>query len=225
MAGSLLDQGALLLTDEERVELESKGQVLRRDGGHTFISEGETTDFVLLIRKGHVKVVVGRPARIVAVRGPGDIVGEMAPIRRKPRSASVIALGEVEVLHVPGPVWVEFLYANPRAMHAQLAAADERVDQATRKVAESELAAEQRLAKALLELMDLGLANESTDGPTFVFSQSDLASLTGASLDSVKKIVRAFREQKIIDTGRRMLLVRDLPYLRAIASGDRTASL
>lgn len=224
MAGSLFEQGIPLLTEEERSTLESLGQVLRRPEGHTFISEGEETDFVLLIREGHVKVVVGKPARIVAVRGPGEVVGEMAPIRRKPRSASVVALDDVEVLHISASAWLEFLYAHPRAMHAQLVATDERVDQATRKIAESELAAERRLAGALLELVDLGVARPTPEGPSVRFGQNDLAGLTGASLDSVKKIVRAFREQGIVRTGRRAMTVADLPSLRAIARGERTAS-
>lgn len=205
--------------------LESIGRVINRPAGHIFIIQGEETDFALLIRKGHVKVVVGKPPRIVAIRGPGEIVGEMAAIRQKPRSASIIALDEVEVLHLPAGDWLRFLYEHPRAMHAQLVAVDERLDQATRKIVESDLAIEQRLAKALVELVDSGVGRRGADGVVLRFSQQDLATLTGASLDSAKKIIRTLKEGRLIGTGRQTLVIRDVAALGEIADGNRTALL
>lgn len=205
--------------------LEPLGRVINRSAGHLFFSEGEGTDFALLIRKGHVKVVMGKPPRIVAIRGHGEIVGEMAALRQKPRSASVIALDEVEVLHLPAVEWLRFLYEHPRAMHAQLVAADERLDQATRKIVESDLAIEQRLAKALVELADSGVGAPSKDGVVLRFSQQDLATLTGASLDSIKKIIRTLKDGKLIGTGRQTLLIHDVAALGEIADGNRTALL
>src|SRR5262245_39645231 len=178
------------------------GSTLRRPEGHTFMREGEKGDFVLLIRKGHVKVVTGNPSRIVAILGPNEIIGEMGVVRHKQRSASVIAWDDVEVLHLSDAEWLRFLYAYPRAMHAQLVAADDRVEQATRKLTESDLATERRLAKALVELVDRGLAKRIDDTLNLRLSQKDLASLTGSSIEAVKKIVKIFKENGIIDTGR-----------------------
>ncbi|HEX6342947.1 Crp/Fnr family transcriptional regulator [Umezawaea sp.] len=217
--------GDPLLTEEELLALRSVGRVIHRQEGHVFISQGEETDFALLILKGHVKIVVGKPPRIVAIRGPGEIVGEMAAIRQKPRSASIIALDEVEVLHLPATEWLKFLYDHPRAMHAQLYAADERLEQATRKIVESDLAVEQRLAKAIVELVDSGVGTPGEGGTLLRFSQQDLATLTGASLDSVKKIIRTFRDERLVDTGRQTLLIRGIGDLAQIADGNRTALL
>ncbi|MBN6035961.1 Crp/Fnr family transcriptional regulator [Amycolatopsis sp. 195334CR] len=224
MAEALYENSSVLLTEDELATLETLGQTLHREAGHVFISEGEETDFALLIRKGHVKIVVGQPPRIVAIRHAGEMVGEMAAIRRMPRSASVVALDEVEVLHLPAGAWLNFLYEHPRAMHAQLASQLERVEQATRKIAESELAIEQRLAKSLIELADSGIGTPSPTGVGLRFSQQDLANLTGASLDSVKKIVRNFKTAGLLGTGRQTLLLRDPVKLREIADGHRTAA-
>jgi CRP-like cAMP-binding protein len=225
MVDPSFSQGAPLLTEEELVALESVGRVINRPTGHIFISQGEETDFALLIRKGHVKVVVGKPPRIVAIRGPGEIVGEMAAILQKPRSGSVIALDEVEVLHLPAGEWLRFLYEHPRAMHAQLLLAVERLGQATRKIVESDLAVEQRLAKALVELVDSGVGRRGADGVVLRFSQQDLATLTGASLDSVKKIIRTLKDGRLIGTGRQTLVIRDVAALEEIADGNRSALL
>ena len=91
MEDPLYEQSHPLLTDEELAGLEEIGHAIRRSAGNAFMLEGEYGDFALLIKKGHVKVVAGSPPRIVAIRGPGDMVGEMAAIRRKPRSASAPA--------------------------------------------------------------------------------------------------------------------------------------
>lgn len=214
--------GVPLLTDEERITLESIGQTLQRPPGHLFVSEGEETDFALLIKKGQVKVVVGQPPAIVAIRKSGDMVGEMAAIRSKPRSASIIAMTEVEVLRLAAQDWIQFLYAHPRAMHGLLYATDERVDESTRKVAESEMAVEQRLAKSLLELADSEIAIHSDAGVRLPISQNDLASLTRASSDSIKKIVRGFKARDLVTTGRNSTTLRDVPRLASIADGTRT---
>ncbi|HEU5470655.1 MAG TPA: Crp/Fnr family transcriptional regulator [Actinophytocola sp.] len=222
MADALFLQGAPVLTAEELSVLQSLGQVLRRPPGHLFMRQGEQSDFTLLINEGHVKVVAGEPPRLIAIRGPGDMVGQMAALRHQPRSAGIIALDEVVVLHVPGDDWLRFLYDHPRAMHAQLIAAHTQLDQATRKIVESDLAVERRLAKALIELADTGLGHPSADGTTLPISQRDLATFTGASIDSIKKIIRIFKVRQLITTGRQHLVIRDIANLRAIADGTHT---
>ena len=114
-----------LLADEERAELEGIGHTIHRSAGDPFFLEGELGDFALLIKKGHVKAVRGRPPRIIDVRGPGAIVGEMGVIRRRPRMASIIAFDDVEALYLPGARWLRFLYEHPRAMHALLVMTDD----------------------------------------------------------------------------------------------------
>src|SRR5437763_8253540 len=59
-----------LLVGEERAELEAMGHTIHRSAGHPFFLEGEPGDFALLIKKGHVKVLRGRPSRIIDIRGP-----------------------------------------------------------------------------------------------------------------------------------------------------------
>jgi CRP/FNR family cyclic AMP-dependent transcriptional regulator len=222
MEDSLYEQSLPLLTAEELADLEQIGHTIRRSAGNAFMLEGEYGDFALLIRKGHVKVVVGRPPRIVAVRGPGDMVGEMAAIRRMPRSASIFAFDDVEALYLPATRWLQFLYDHPRAMHAQWAAQAERTDQATRKIVESELAVGQQLAKALSELADSGIGERTSEGAVELrLSQQDLAAMIGAKkLDSVKKVIRLLKAAGTIATSRQQITVLDLAVLRGIANGE-----
>lgn len=226
MEGPLYEQSMPLLTEEELAELEGIGHTIHRSAGNPFFLEGEHGDFALLIKKGHVKALAGRPPRIVAIRGPGDIVGEMAAIRRTPRSASIIAFDDVEALYLPAARWLQFLYDHPRAMHAQWAAEADRTDQATRKIVESELAVGQQLAKALIELTDSGLGERTREGAVVLrLSQHDLAALIGTKkLDSVKKVIRLLKAESTIATGRQVITILKPAVLHDIADGNRTLS-
>lgn len=226
MGDQLYEQPLPLLTDKELAELEGIGHTIHRSAGHPFFLEGEQGDFALLIRKGHVKAMRGRPPRIIDVRGPGEIVGEMAVIRRKPRMASIIAFDDVEALYLPGARWLRFLYDHPRAMHALLAMTDDMADRATRKNVDSELAIEQQLAKRVIELTDFGLGEPAGDGTVVLrLSQQDLAALIGAKkLDSVKKIIGRLKASGIVGTGRQVITILDLAALREIADGNLTVS-
>jgi CRP-like cAMP-binding protein len=213
-----------LLEEEEIRYLDSVGTMLHpRPPGHVFFLEGEKSDDVLLIKQGHVKVVAGKPARIAAFRKPGETIGEMAFLRDKRRSASIIAYDEVHALLIAGQVWLDFLYEFPRAMHAQLVAADERLDQATTKFVGSDWAVKRKLAQVLVELLDLDLGEQVGDKHVLRLNQRDLASLTAASHDAIKKIIRKFKDAKILHTGRQTVEIWNRATLLEIAAGHQTA--
>jgi CRP-like cAMP-binding protein len=215
-----------LHTDDELRELEEIGHPIHRSAGHPFFLEGERGDFALLIKKGYAKVMSGSPPRIVDVRGPGAIVGEMAVLRGKPRTASIVAFSDVEALYLPGLRWLPFLYSHPRTMHALLVMTDDMTDRAVMRSVESELAVERQLAKRIVELMDMGLGEYVSDGQIVLrVSQHDLASLIGAKkLESVKKVIKQFKATAIVDTGRQVIRLLQPDLLRKIADGDYTVS-
>jgi CRP-like cAMP-binding protein len=215
-----------LHTEEELCELEGIGPTIHRFAGHPFFLEGEPGDFALLIKKGYAKVMRGAPSRIVDVRGPGAIVGEMAVLRGKRRTASLVAFSDVEALYLPRVRWLRFLYGHPRTMHALLVMTDDMADRAVRKTVESELAVERQLAKRIIELVDMGLGEHNSDGSVVLrVSQHDLASLIGAKkLDSVKKVIKQIKVSGIVDTGRQLIRIVQPDRLRQIADGGYTVS-
>lgn len=213
-----------VLTDDELTALESVGHVIHRPAGSLLFGEGEETDFVLVLRKGTVRIVKGGSARVISMRGAGQVVGEQAAIRKKARAASVFAEDAVEALYLSANAWRQFLLEHPRAALAQLAVSYDRQDESDRKLAESSLAVEQKLAKALVELESKGLGVRAEDGIVLRFSQLDLASLVGASRDAVVPVIRALKANDIVRTGRQRIIIRKLDALREIARGDRTAS-
>ncbi|MEL6478218.1 MAG: cyclic nucleotide-binding domain-containing protein [Pseudomonadota bacterium] len=78
------------------------GQTLRyRDGERLFEqgSEGEDA-YVLLTGEVDVLVAAGDEERVVATLGPGEIFGEIAALTDQPRTSSIRAQAEVEVLQL-----------------------------------------------------------------------------------------------------------------------------
>ncbi|HRJ28092.1 MAG TPA: cyclic nucleotide-binding domain-containing protein [Fimbriimonadaceae bacterium] len=81
------------------------------DGDPIIRTDEESTD-LFLIRSGaaSVEVVEGE---IIAHAGPGMIMGEVALLDEKPRSATVRALGDCECVVIPSPRLREYLDAHP----------------------------------------------------------------------------------------------------------------
>lgn len=68
--------------------------------GARLMREGDQSDYVIVILSGKTKICVeehGRE-RVLAVRGPGQLVGERGALQISVRSASVIALETVQAL-------------------------------------------------------------------------------------------------------------------------------
>ncbi|HSD85744.1 MAG TPA: cyclic nucleotide-binding domain-containing protein, partial [Anaerolineae bacterium] len=70
--------------------------------GQVICWEGEPGDVMYLIRSGHAAITKGSfdAPIVLACRGSGEFVGEMALLENLPRSASVVALDEVYLYQV-----------------------------------------------------------------------------------------------------------------------------
>jgi hypothetical protein len=86
--------------------------------GATLVREGDQADHVIVILSGRTKICVdeGGTERILAVRGPGQLVGERAALQVSVRSASVIALGTVQALVALTRDFAAFITGHPRVL-------------------------------------------------------------------------------------------------------------
>ena len=79
--------------------------------GDLIAAEGEPGDTTYVIVDGEVDVVAGE--RILAVRGTGDVIGEMSVISSRPRVASLRAKSDVRVLEIHKPAFEAILRERP----------------------------------------------------------------------------------------------------------------
>ncbi len=76
--------------------------------GGAIVKEGDTGDALFIIVRGHARVEF--KGRAIAQLGPGDTVGEMAVLDSEPRSATVTAIEDVEVLRIDSDAFYEILH-------------------------------------------------------------------------------------------------------------------
>ncbi|GAA1559176.1 hypothetical protein GCM10009678_47760 [Actinomadura kijaniata] len=105
------------LTVVEQTAFVEAAERVRLPVGHVLWHEGDRADHLLVILSGWVKVSVGRDGeRIVALRGPADVIGERATLMLRRRSATVVVLDELLCLRMTTARFAAFLEAHPRVL-------------------------------------------------------------------------------------------------------------
>jgi CRP-like cAMP-binding protein len=104
------------LSDDALKALAQKASTHRLAKDAVLMKKGETGDSLFLIHSGWVKIVTEDSKGdelIINKCGPGENIGEMALLDRGPRSATVIALEDVEVLELKQEVFQEIIDQRP----------------------------------------------------------------------------------------------------------------
>jgi len=171
------------------------------------------------VLEGHVKLVAygaDRREVVLAIRGPGELIGEMAALAGQRRTATVIAVDDVEVGYLAADELRSFLAAHPnvalvliRMLVRRLSEADrDRVDLATQDSVGM-------VAKRLVELAtEHGKRVDEGTLIEFSLTQDELASWTGATRETVSRALRLMRRVGWIQTDHRSITVLDLDALR-----------
>jgi CRP-like cAMP-binding protein len=99
--------------DLERIALIAREQW--HPAGDVISRQGEEADEMFVIVSGQVQIVTESDGRsqILAERGPGEIIGEMAIIDPAPRSAGMVAKSETRLLSIEGEAFTVILRERP----------------------------------------------------------------------------------------------------------------
>jgi CRP/FNR family transcriptional regulator, cyclic AMP receptor protein len=215
-----------LLGEKDRSGIRVEGRTVTFAGDALLCLEGEPSTHVFILLSGWVKIIsAGSDGRemLSGLRGPGDVVGEIAGEVTGYRTATVRAIGTVHTLIVAAARFGAYLDTHPDAGHAyrkamashQLASYEVRRDQALSNGA-------QRLARLLLDLTQQqraeqrGAASAPGSPAGLPLSQEDLASLIGASRATVTRTLSNWRSRGAVRTGQRHITVLDDTILRRI---------
>jgi CRP/FNR family cyclic AMP-dependent transcriptional regulator len=208
-----------LLDPDARAALLGLGRVRRYRHGATLILQGARDDTVCVVLEGRVKVTLDTPDGrevVLAVLGPGDLLGEFEAIEPElvSRTASNVALDPVECRVFAADDLRRFLIAHPAAALELLRLTIRKVRAGDRRrVDATRLDASHRLAHFLVERADAQRERELD----IALTQEELASLIASSRESVVRALTALRTRGLIETGRRQITIRDMEGLRAYA--------
>jgi CRP-like cAMP-binding protein len=211
-----------LLNPDETRALYARGVTRRFRRGAILLREGEEPTRVLVLTEGRTKAVTfteeGREV-ILGVMGPGSLLGEVATIEQRPRSATVTALEPCAAIALAAVDFWALLEEHPRiwiAVH-KVVIGRLRLADLQRK----EFSGSNTLSRVSRRLVELALEHgrQEDDGVTITLplTQEELAGWTGASREAVAKSLRTLRDLGWIETGRRSIQVRDSDALRRFA--------
>jgi CRP/FNR family transcriptional regulator/CRP/FNR family cyclic AMP-dependent transcriptional regulator len=179
------------------------GRVRRRrvSRGQTVLQQEDTGATAYFILSGSADVLLesedGRQF-IVARLGPRDHFGEMSLLDGEPRSASVVANEETELLVLQRDEFLEELEQHPRVMRQMLVTLSRRLRETDAQVASlafGDTAA--RLARLLLQN-----GRPNPDGLVIHAVQEQLAAMAGTTRQTVGRIFGEWRRAGYIRTGR-----------------------
>lgn len=203
--------------------LRQGGRIVEFRRGQALFVAGDLADRVFLIEQGYALVsctaVSGREI-VLAVSGPGDVVGELSALDREPRSATAVALVDVRAVVAAASVLTRAL-EDVGAARELLCVLAMRLRDSNRKQLEfATLPAIGRISWRLLELSErFGQPTAEGIAVQLPLSQDQLASWCAASREATVKALGVLRSLQSITTGRRTVVIRDTDALRRHAHG------
>ena len=213
------DEFMTRLGQADRAALTERGRRRQWPAGASLFLEGESSSTVVIVLSGRVKcfsLTEHGEEVLLAIRGPGALLGEFSAVDGGPRSASVAALEPVVALVVPTAGFIDFLRTHGDAGIALLQLVTGKMRDADRKRVEGaayDIPA--RVARRLVELADrFGEPDGAGVRIGVALTQDELAGWVGASREAVAKALRVLRDRGFVTTGRRTLTVLDLDGLR-----------
>jgi CRP/FNR family cyclic AMP-dependent transcriptional regulator len=192
------------LPTELSQSLFAKARPVALKADQTLFMVGDEGDGCYRVEEGLLKASIAAPAggeRILAILGPGSVVGELSMIDRGPRSASVTALRDSKLSFVGRSAFEAFGQSRPelyRDVASLLARRLRDTDDAL--VATNFLSVKGRLARALLSLAE-AFGRDIGQGRILIrqkVSQSDLAAMAGIARENVSRVLNDWTSRSLV---------------------------
>ncbi|MEH0970326.1 Crp/Fnr family transcriptional regulator [Micromonospora sp. CPCC 205546] len=185
------------------------------------IRQGDRDSHVYLLLSGIVKVTTMEADQesMLAVRVSGDMVGEMAALERRPRSASVVTSVETRARIISRAELTAFIGSYPDAALELMRMMSERLRWSnSRRVDITTRPAGVRLSRIILEIGRI-YGHRAADGWDLgvALTQAELASLAGVALRTAEKVLHGLNKDGLVARGYRRMVITDLAGLRRAA--------
>jgi CRP/FNR family transcriptional regulator, cyclic AMP receptor protein len=206
------------LDDAEATALRSTMHAVRLRRGEVLFREGDAGDELYVVIDGKVKM--GRTSsdgreNLLSVLGPGQMFGELSLFDPGPRSSTVTAVTDADLLALGQDQLLSWLTGRPevaRGLLLQLASRLRGLNDQVADLVFSDVPG--RVAKALLDLARR--FGKPSDGSVHVhhdLTQEELAQLVGASRETVNKALADFVHRGWIRLEQRAVVILDVDRL------------
>ncbi|MTI43364.1 CRP-like cAMP-binding protein [Roseibium hamelinense] len=187
------------LSEDLALELSKLARPMKISAGTILFETGDPGNGCYAVLEGSLKVSilsVDGDEQLLAVLGPGDLVGELALLDGRPRSATVSALKEAQLAFVDKSAFERFADQNPAVYRHMLCIVGKRLRHANDVLAaRSFLPLPGRVAQTLLQLSDT-FGKTLDDGRVLIhykLSQADIANMSGAARENVSRVLNEWK--------------------------------
>ncbi|MFC4501395.1 MULTISPECIES: Crp/Fnr family transcriptional regulator [Streptomyces] len=202
-------------TPEELRLVREAGRPCPWERGETLMREGSPADQVILVEDGLVKITAETAngyTSVLAIRGPGELIGELACVDGGHRSATVTALRAGHGVAVPAERFRQLLRRHGALALTVLRSVADRLRHSDRLRGEhGAYPAGIRVARVLADLaLSHGVPVPGRPGAvTVLVNQRELAGAAGASRESVARTTRGLQRDGQVTVGRGRIVVKD----------------
>ncbi|MDJ0930199.1 Crp/Fnr family transcriptional regulator [Breoghania sp.] len=179
--------------------LEALARPMKLKAGTILFETGDPGNGCYAIMEGSLRVSLlsaEGDEQLLAVLGPGQLVGEMALLDGRPRLATVTALKPARLAFFDKVAFDRFVEENPELYRHMLRIVGGRLRQANDVLAtRSFLPLPGRVAKTMLLLAD-SFGKEVEQGRTLIhykLSQADIAKMAGAARENVSRVLNEWK--------------------------------
>src|SRR5207253_3382527 len=182
----------------------AKARPVSLKADQTLFMVGDEGDGCYRVEEGLLKASIAVPAggeRILAILGPGAVVGELSMIDGAPRSASVTALRDSKLSFVDRAAFQAFGQSRPELYrHVATLLARRLRDTDDALVATNFLSVQARVALALLSLAE-AFGRDIGQGRVLIqqkVSQGDLAAMAGIARENVSRVLHNWANGSLV---------------------------
>lgn len=208
----------LPLTPSDLDALADAGTYVDKYPGTHLFKEGEESTAAYVLQRGEVELyrtrAVGR--RVVGRVHPGAVIGDIAMFQSQPYVSSAKAISRVRAFRLERTKLLPLLIEHPVIAMRWLVAGLSQLEATQQRVI-------RLMHRTVREQVAEVLLDEADDYGEVHLSQSSLADLLGASRQSVNEALAAFRNDGAIETGYRVIRVKNTEAL-GMVSGRTIAS-
>jgi CRP/FNR family transcriptional regulator, cyclic AMP receptor protein len=199
------------LSQDQIHELAEASKMMEVKRGTAIYAQAEAANLVYVILSGMAVLTVNDPGQrvLVAMVGPGDIVGISALLGSGSRAFRCEALSECKIAALGVATFRSIAFSDPATFDKAMQATFGRWETLLRRYAQfMVLSARGRLAVILLELADrFGVSNDRGRLLPFMLSHAMLGAIVGASRQHVTmQLVEFEREGAVTRESRRLVI-------------------
>lgn len=213
------------MSDEALEQMLQAALPRRLESGDVVFVQGEAARHFFVLLDGRLKVTQTSPAgEQIVVRHvvPGEVFGIARAIRRTDYPATAAAVTESLALAWPSERWDAFVAASPALAVNALQTVGQRLQEAHVRIRElSTEEVERRVAHGVLRLMkQAGRKVEDGIVIDIPLTRQDIAEMTGTTLHTVSRLLTAWSERGLVESGRKRIKVTDPHRLFLLAEGQ-----